>query len=319
MKKSVNEAKAAYRQKLETCLETNNSRDLWSGIQKITNYKRSSPPLDETDRTLPDQLNQFYARFDQDNTDPPPAISHDVRESPLKIQEYQVKLEINKLNIKKAAGPDGITPRLLKVCRDQLSSVLTEIFNWSLCIRSVPMRLKEAVIVPVPTSNVISSLNDYRPVAITSIFMKIFEKLILPFLKSILPVDLDPYQFAYKNNRSTEDAVTLLLHNALLHLEPPRTNKESSNKYVRLLFVDYSSAFNTIIPSKLYVKLVDLGIDQSLCEWVLDFLLDRRQVVRVGCNFSEKIILNTGTPQGCVLSPTLYNLFTYDCNQRRKQ
>jgi hypothetical protein len=79
-----------------------------------------------------------------------------------------------------------------------------------------------------------------------------------------------------------------------------------------MLFIDYSSAFNTIVPSKLFIKLETLGLDPALCNWVLDFLAGRPQVVRVGNKISTPLILNTGTPQGCVLSPLLYSLFTHD-------
>ncbi len=80
-----------------------------------------------------------------------------------------------------------------------------------------------------------------------------------------------------------------------------------------MLFVAYSSAFNTIVPSKLVVKLRALGLNNSLCCWILDFLSGRRQVVSVGSNISSPLTLNTGAPQGCVLSPLLYSLYTHDC------
>ena len=80
-----------------------------------------------------------------------------------------------------------------------------------------------------------------------------------------------------------------------------------------MLFIDYSSAFNTIVPSKLVIKLEILGVDPALCNWVLDILMGRPQVVRVGNNISNPLILKTGAPQGCVLSPLLYSLFTHDC------
>ena len=79
-----------------------------------------------------------------------------------------------------------------------------------------------------------------------------------------------------------------------------------------MLFIDYSSAFNTIIPAKL-PKLTDLGLNSHLCNWILDFLTSRPQVVKVGNSFSSTLTLSTGAPQGCVLSPLLYSLYTHDC------
>jgi hypothetical protein len=68
-----------------------------------------------------------------------------------------------------------------------------------------------------------------------------------------------------------------------------------------MLFINNSSVFNTIVPSKLLTR--TLGLNTSLCNWILDFLTGRPQVVRVGNNTSAMLILNTGAPQGCVLSP----------------
>ena len=61
---------------------------------------------------------------------------------------------------------------------------------------------------------------------------------------------------------------------------------DKRNTYARMLFIDYSSAFNTIVPCKLVIKLETLGLDPALCNWVLDFLTGRPQVVRVG-NISQ--------------------------------
>ncbi len=80
-----------------------------------------------------------------------------------------------------------------------------------------------------------------------------------------------------------------------------------------MLFVDYSSAFNTIVPATLVAKLQTLGLNRSLCSWILDFLTGRSQVVTMGNNTSSPLTLNTGAPQGCVLSPLLYSLYTHDC------
>ncbi|KAK1802989.1 hypothetical protein P4O66_021528, partial [Electrophorus voltai] len=152
-----------------------------------------------------------------------------------------------------------------------------------------------------------SSLNDYCPVALTSVVMKCFEKLVRDFITSSLPASMDPLQFAYRHNRSTDDAIAHLLHTTLTHLDKERGN------YVKMLFVDYSLEFNTIIPSLLITKLENLGLHTSLCDWISNFLTDSPQSVRVGNCVSSTLTLSTGAPQGCVLSPLLYSLYTYDC------
>jgi hypothetical protein len=83
-----------------------------------------------------------------------------------------------------------------------------------------------------------------------------------------------------------------------------------------MLFIDNSSASNTIVPTKLNTKIRTLGLNASHCNKILDFLTGRPQVVRVGNNTSATLILNTGVPQGCVLSPLPYSLFTNDCEAK---
>uniref|UniRef100_A0A4W5RMB7 Reverse transcriptase domain-containing protein n=1 Tax=Hucho hucho TaxID=62062 RepID=A0A4W5RMB7_9TELE len=173
----------------------------------------------------------------------------------------------------------------------------------------IPTCFKQTTIVPVPKNTKATCLNDYRPVALTSVAMKCFERLVMAHINTIIPETLDPLQFAYRPNRSTDYAISMALHTALSHLD-------KRNTYVRMQFIDYSSAFNTILPSKLIPKLRILGLNTSLCNWILDFLTGRPHVVRVGSNTSATLILNTGAPQGCVLSPLLYSLFTHDCMAR---
>jgi hypothetical protein len=85
-----------------------------------------------------------------------------------------------------------------------------------------------------------------------------------------------------------------------------------------MLFIDYSSVLNTIVPSKLITKLRTRGLNTTLCNWILDFQTGRSQVVRVGNITPAKLILVTGAPRGCVLSPLLYSLLTQDCTARHR-
>ncbi len=117
---------------------------------------------------------------------------------------------------------------------------------------------------------------------------------------------LDPLQFAYRANRSVEDAVNMGLYFILQHLDRPGT-------YVRILFVDLSSTFNTIIPDTLQNKLTQLSVFSSVCQWINSFLTDRQQLVRLGIFSSSTRTISTGAPQGCVLSPLLFSLYTNNC------
>ncbi len=113
---------------------------------------------------------------------------------------------------KKAAGPDGISGWVLKLCADQLAPVFTMIFNLSLAQSVIPTCFKKSTIIPVPKKTRPACLNDYHPVALTSVVMKCFEWLVKDYICSSLPSTLDPLQFAYRPNRSMEDAIAHILH-----------------------------------------------------------------------------------------------------------
>ncbi|KAK1804869.1 hypothetical protein P4O66_019133 [Electrophorus voltai] len=229
----------------------------------LQDYRSPLSGLMSADESLANELNTFFARFE--------AISKPtIEQRPLIITESDVRRVFKRVNTRKAAGPDGICGRVLKACADQLAPVFTDIFNLYLTLGIVPSSFKRSTIVPVPKKPRPSGLNDYRPVALTSVVMKCFEKLVRDFVTSSLPASMpasmDLLQFANRHNCSTDDAIVPLLHTTLTHLDKGRGN------YVKMLFVDYSSAFNTIIPSLLTTKLEDLGLHTSLCNWISNFL-----------------------------------------------
>ncbi len=304
----IKNAKRSYAQKINNHFtDSRDTRSLWQAIQTITDYK--PPPQACDDTSLPDALNHFYSWFEMQNDTPAQKLPTPPNDQALYLSPADVRKTLSRINPRKAAGPDNISGRVLKDCAAQLMDVLTDIFNTSLSQAVVPTCLKSTTIIPVPKKSPVSWLNDYRPIALTPIMMKCFERLVMHKIKTSLPNTLDLLQFAYRPNRSMDDAISSTLHLALTHLE----NKDS---YVRMLFIDFSSAFNTIIPQQLINKLNLLGLNNSLFNWILDFLTGRPQSVRVGHNTSSTTTLSTGAPQGCVLRPLLFTLLTHDCTAK---
>ena len=122
-------------------------------------------------------------------------------------------------------------------------------YNLSLTESVIPTCLKQTTIVPVPKKAKVTCLNDYRPIALTSVAMKCFERLVMAHINTIMPETLDQFHFAHRPNRSTDDAISIALHTALSHLD-------KRNTYVIMLFIDYSSVFNTIVLTELIIKLM---------------------------------------------------------------
>ncbi len=305
LRRAVRAAKRRYRERIESHFQLNDSRRMWQGLKTICSSGNNSSAEVRADPLLAEELNTLYG-----GATLPSSVSGSSRQSSdhvFTLSEDEVRRELRRVNVRKAAGPDGITGRVLRSCADQLAGLFTSIFNESLATSVVPPSFKKSVIIHVPKNSKPSCLNDYRPVALTSTVMKVFERLLKKHICSSIPATLDPLQFAYRPNRSTDDAISQVLHSSLTHIDSKNGN------YVRLLFIDYSSAFNTIVPTKLAVKLSDLGLNTSLCDWIQDFLTVRPQVMKVGQFTSNSITLNIGAPQGCVLSPLLYSLYTHDC------
>ncbi|XP_031159417.2 uncharacterized protein LOC116052744 [Sander lucioperca] len=107
---------------------------------------------------------------------------------PLTLSTTDVCVALSRINACKAAGPDGIPRRVLWACAVQLTEVWTDIFNLSLAQAAVPACFKTTSIVPVPKHSTATSLNDFRPVALTPIIMKCFKRLVLAHLKTCLAV-----------------------------------------------------------------------------------------------------------------------------------
>ena len=218
------------------------------------------------------------------------------------IQTAEVRKAFRQLNINKTCGPDSIQTKSLKNCAEQLAPIYTVLFNKSQSDH-IPSLWKTAKIVPVPKKPNPSELNDYRPVALTSVPFKCLERIILNELLQFVSPHLDTYQFAYRKGRSVEDATLCFVNCISSHLE-------TSNTYARSLFIDFSSAFNTIIPHVLINKLLLLGAPSGLCKFILDFLTERKQYVFIDGKSSSFITINIGSPQGCVLSAVLFVLYT---------
>ncbi|KAK3559074.1 hypothetical protein QTP86_002986 [Hemibagrus guttatus] len=328
-------AKTEHGERMQQQFQTNDSASVWKGLKAITNYKPRAPHS-VNDVRLANSLNEYYCCFERqwNSPDPPQsspyqllissssssytsipvsptqlhtlATPHPPPLTPLTIKEEEVNRLFKRLNTRKATGLDSVSPSLLKHCANQLSPVFTDIFNTSLETSHVPACFKTSAIVPVPKKTKITGFNDYRPVALTSVVMKSFERLVLSYLKDITDPLLDPLQFAYRANRSVDDAVNMALHFILQHLDSP-------GSYARILFVDFSFAFNMIIPALLRDKLFQLNVPDSMCSWITNFLTDRRQFVRLGTHVSDFQHMSTGSPQGCVLSPLLFSLYTNGC------
>ena len=213
---------------------------------------------------------------------------------------------LKRMQCGKARGPDKIGPKLSKFCSTQLVYPLRKLFQASLDQGTVQYLWKMSQRVPVPKNKHPKEFNDLRPVALTSIIMKCLEHIVKKYLCANIDHLIDQLQFPYCQGRSVQDDALTLLHQTSEHLE-------KQNTQVRILFIDFSSAFNTIRPHVLIRKLIEMNVNNNLVKWIYSYLSKRPQYTKIRNTTSDTIFTNTGAPQGCVLSTLLFTLYTNTC------
>ena len=308
--------KKNYKDKVEKLFKEKDAKSAWKGLRILTSSeKKKSKAQPENTLQFCNDMNQFFTRFDKfDFTTECKTLLDSLslqNSTRIVISERDVERTLKAVKIGKAAGPDKINGKVLKLCAQTLAPIFTQIFQKSMDTNKIPTEWKTSEIVPIPKRDPPVVNNDWRPVALTDIIMKCFEKIVKKLLLEQTHGNLDPLQFAYTANRSVEDPTLCMTNDILRHLDEP--SKPDSHKFAKILFIDFSSAFNTVQPYLMIQKLKDMNVNAYLIHWLYEFLTGRSQYVRFNDCVSNMLVTNTGAPQGCVLSPILFVLYTSDC------
>jgi len=179
--------------------------------------------------------------------------------------------------------------------------------NTSLKTGTVPDTFKSAIVRPLLKKHNLdpNNLKNYRPVSNLPFLSKLLEKLVLKQLNTHLSTHslLHPFQSAYRQNHSTETA--------LLHILNSILNSSDSGNITLLTLLDLSAAFDTIDHSILLNRLeTTFGISGVALAWFESYLANRFQHVIVDSKSSNPVKLSCGVPQGSVLGPVLFTLYT---------
>ncbi|XP_061761984.1 uncharacterized protein LOC133556257 [Nerophis ophidion] len=135
--------------------------------------------------------------------------------------------------------------------------------------------------------------------------MKFLERLVLDQLRPLVSPTLNPLQFAYQPHVGVDDAVIYLLHRAHSHLDGGRGS-------VRIMVFDFSSVFNTIQTILMSDELFRMVVSSYIVSWITGYLSHRLQFARLGSSHLDTVVSGVGAPQGTVLSPFLFTLYTSD-------
>lgn len=185
-------------------------------------------------------------------------------------------------------GEDGVTYDILNALVSMENSPLLDLFNMSYLEGRLPKAWKKALIIPIPKSS-----GGYRPVSLTSCLCKMMERILLNRLMYVIGDKLSCNLYGFMKGKGTSDCLIQCLSN----------DAEKCR-----VFVDLQGAFDKANGEVIMYELAMLGVTGTLLKWIGDYLSERRACVWFQGCLSEEKNLELGTPQGGVLSPTLFNV-----------
>ena len=213
---------------------------------------------------------------------------------------------MKKMAMKKSKGKDGIPQDCLLLGKEVIAAPLTEVINSSIKQGTFPERWKEAIIVPILKKGDPKDPKNYRPVSCLPAASKVLEKVVCVQLTRYAEVHglLPNNQHGFRAQRSTMTCLSSMQKEWVRNTEEKLTTG--------ILVWDLSAAFDTLDIELLLKKLSIYGADSNMQNWFRSFLINRTQRVRIGESLSVPLKLESGVPQGGILSPMVFTLYTAD-------
>ena len=222
------------------------------------------------------------------------------------VTESVVNKIIDNLQPKSSCGWDGISPKLIKACKQIISKPLTNLINHSLTSGIFPNRLKIARVIPIFKKGEKTEFNNYRPISLLPSISKIYERIIHEqlmnyFVQSNL---LFPSQYGFRPKHSTDLAAAEIIDRLT------KTLDEGGKSLA--IFIDMSKAFDTLDHNILISKLKYYGLSEMSLKLMQDYISGREQFVDFNGTLSDCDKIMTGVPQGSILGPLLFILYIND-------
>ncbi len=222
-------------------------------------------------------------------------------ENTIKVTMEDVYLRLKKLNIFKSTSPQSIPTVILKECAMELCYIISHLLNSSYESGCVPDSWKHGFIAILPKVPHLKSLNDLRPVAVTSNIAKLAEYYVHKQLMVSISPQISQFQFGVLPMRSTCHYLIKLLDFLLKNLD-----KKSTPAILTLL--DCQKAFDMVDHTLIITRLVEMGINGFIVNWITNFLSNRYNCVRAGKALSKFLPMKRGLVQGSLNGPLSFIL-----------
>ena len=213
----------------------------------------------------------------------------------------EVQNAIHHLKCNKSPGPDEIPAELLKFADDSGAIIIHRLCNRIWETKTWPAQWKQSAFLTLPKKGDTSDCKNNRTIALISHLSKILLHILNERLRPILERELPPEQASFRRGRGTRDHIA----NMRQILEKSR----EFNRKVYFCFIDYAKAFDCVRHSKLWMALREMGVPNHLIKLISNLYDNQQACVHTDKGDSDWFGIGQGVRQGCILSPSLFNLY----------